>query len=357
MQQQQGSQHRSVTRALKRGADLTGRCLRTTGGALSVVGLIVIFAELARPLGAFHHTNVVQSQWPIIRKARQTWAIRDESLTALHSSLVLSRGDFFIDRLGHSLWVLGAGRATQPSEIVQLDPKAYDIWTLKPELPYRGVVGSSLLIPALEVRETLKQVDRWLTGEDPCDALDEIEGLIEASPMSNMAELKESFNEYSDNIYFKDPERWNVYLQGAVPTTYHTQQYLLKNAVLSDLATLIDEIDLLLRLKRVQEGEDLASVTPSSDMRQVTVEGLTVALGTSGEQRAASKIKEAVKSDLTFDEAFDREFLRACVERTLDNLGEYLQMARSDDLESAERSFKRKTRPQARLADNSERTP
>ncbi|CEL94470.1 unnamed protein product [Vitrella brassicaformis CCMP3155] len=63
-QMQQRSQHRSVVRAFRRGADLTGRCLRMTGGTLSlIVLLIVMFAELARPLNAFRHTSVPPRPW------------------------------------------------------------------------------------------------------------------------------------------------------------------------------------------------------------------------------------------------------------------------------------------------------
>lgn len=55
--------------------------------------------------------------------------------------------------------------------------------------------------------------------------------------------FKKTFNRYSDNIYYADPNRANAYLGGgATPNSKQTEQYLLRNEILTRINDLKDDI-------------------------------------------------------------------------------------------------------------------
>ena len=59
--------------------------------------------------------------------------------------------------------------------------------------------------------------------------------------------FKKTFNKYSDNIFYKDPKRANLYLAGgATPTSLQTQQYLYRNSALTAINNVRDDIKLML---------------------------------------------------------------------------------------------------------------
>ena len=55
--------------------------------------------------------------------------------------------------------------------------------------------------------------------------------------------FKKIFNRYSDNIYYDDPARANLYLAGGTtPTTTQTTQYLLRNQILTEVGNIRDDV-------------------------------------------------------------------------------------------------------------------
>ena len=68
------------------------------------------------------------------------------------------------------------------------------------------------------------------------------------------AVFKKIFNRYADNIYYVDASRANVYLAGgALPDNRQTEQYLLRNEILTDIQTIKEDIRFY--LKEQEEGK------------------------------------------------------------------------------------------------------
>jgi hypothetical protein len=68
---------------------------------------------------------------------------------------------------------------------------------------------------------------------------------------------KKTFNAFSDNIYYSDPDRANLYLGGgATPKTEQSIAYLLRNEILTNLEALQAELEYLLKNNEV-DTEDL----------------------------------------------------------------------------------------------------
>mmetsp|Transcript_24145 Transcript_24145/g.81155 ORF Transcript_24145/g.81155 Transcript_24145/m.81155 type:complete len:250 (+) Transcript_24145:25-774(+) len=75
-------------------------------------------------------------------------------------------------------------------------------------------------------------------------------------PRLQTPRLKKAFNFYSDNIYYTDDQRANIYLLGgATPETAQTEQYLLRNEVLTAVGNARLELDYLCA-EAAKEGGD-----------------------------------------------------------------------------------------------------
>ena len=54
------------------------------------------------------------------------------------------------------------------------------------------------------------------------------------------------FNRYSDNIYYTDPNKANIYLAGgALPDSQQTQRYLLRNDIITDMGNVREDFESL----------------------------------------------------------------------------------------------------------------
>ena len=101
-----------------------------------------------------------------------------------------------------------------------------------------------LLIPIAEIEQELLKVSQAIDEKKPSVAKS-----ILSQPIFEKVELKRAFNRFSDNIYYTDPDRVNIYLSGnAAPNSMQTTQYLMRNEILtkldylrSDIQTLDDE--------------------------------------------------------------------------------------------------------------------
>lgn len=59
--------------------------------------------------------------------------------------------------------------------------------------------------------------------------------------------FKRLFNAYSDNIWYVNPDRANIYLGGgAAPSTWQTTQYMQRNDALTNIENAVSELDYLL---------------------------------------------------------------------------------------------------------------
>ena len=127
-----------------------------------------------------------------------------------------------------------------------------------------------LLVPIVEISRDLELVSVCLTAPK-ASSMAQAGRLLQQPKMSSLKMLKATFNRYSDNIFYEDARQANVYLGGGTtPNTLQTQQYLYRNAVLSSLANLRQDVA---ELEALSEGElqtrveDLSDAV--SDLREV----------------------------------------------------------------------------------------
>lgn len=84
---------------------------------------------------------------------------------------------------------------------------------------------------------------------------------ILSEPPFDKKSFKRIFNAYTDNVYYSDPDRANVYLLGgAVPTTGQTMSYLYRNDALDHIDELRDDLIYLL-------DENAPSSSKEDDLR------------------------------------------------------------------------------------------
>lgn len=147
--------------------------------------------------------------------------------------------------------------------------------TVKNELTTRQQIirntENILMNPFLEKIRLLEQVDNDEINESNTNKiillypiisiqkdLTKISTLIRTGTLSNfllvskiinqeqyqVVTLKKIFNRYSDNIFYSDPRRANLYLAGgAVPNSRQTEQYLQRNDIITNLINVQDDIN------------------------------------------------------------------------------------------------------------------
>jgi hypothetical protein len=112
-----------------------------------------------------------------------------------------------------------------------------------------------LLVPILKMDEELRRVDSLVHGtrEDWREA-----NTIVQQPKYDKIAFKKTFNSFSDNIYYGDPDRANLYLGGgATPKTEQSLAYLLRNEILTNIEALQAELEYLLKESDNSDTEDL----------------------------------------------------------------------------------------------------
>ncbi|KAJ8603166.1 hypothetical protein CTAYLR_004604 [Chrysophaeum taylorii] len=78
-------------------------------------------------------------------------------------------------------------------------------------------------------------------------------------PPFDKQSFKRTFNAYSDNIYYSDPDRANVYLLGGTPpSNQQTIQYLHRNDALDNIEQLRSELDYLILEQQTDVSDALA---------------------------------------------------------------------------------------------------
>jgi hypothetical protein len=109
----------------------------------------------------------------------------------------------------------------------------------------------ALLLPILSMDKELAEVKTLVHSEDRTKAWSKALVILQNEKYDKIP-FKKTFNGYSDNIYYSDPDRANLYLGGgATPKTEQSIAYLLRNDVLSNVENLRAELEYLLK-----SGED-----------------------------------------------------------------------------------------------------
>jgi hypothetical protein len=112
------------------------------------------------------------------------------------------------------------------------------------------------LIPLLRLLDLLKGVaskaEAVESFEEAASLLVECSAIADKLPakakrkegdLVNVPGLKLVFNTYSDNIFYSDPERSNIYLKGgATPTNNQSILYLARNEIISRVEDLVAEV-------------------------------------------------------------------------------------------------------------------
>ena len=101
----------------------------------------------------------------------------------------------------------------------------------------KGVSAKAEAIESFEEAKTLLAECGSIADKLPAKAKRKDGDLV------NVPGLKLVFNTYSDNIFYSDPERSNIYLKGgATPTNNQSILYLARNEVISRVEDLVAEL-------------------------------------------------------------------------------------------------------------------
>mmetsp|Transcript_37263 Transcript_37263/g.111579 ORF Transcript_37263/g.111579 Transcript_37263/m.111579 type:complete len:305 (-) Transcript_37263:656-1570(-) len=124
---------------------------------------------------------------------------------------------------------------------------------LAPGSPLGREAYGKLLVPILQIQKDLDAVEdlvHMVNGE----GLGQAREVLERPQLQNKS-LKKTFNAHSDNIYYSDPDRANLYLAGgAVPRSAQSLAYLHRNDVLTNVDALQAEVVYLIKEKNNGAG-------------------------------------------------------------------------------------------------------
>jgi hypothetical protein len=116
----------------------------------------------------------------------------------------------------------------------------------------------TLLLPILKMDKELAEVKTLVRSEDGTKTWPKALAILQNDKYDKIS-FKKIFNAYSDNIYYSDPDRANLYLGGgATPKPEQSIAYLLRNDVLTNVENLRAELEYLIK-SGDDEVEDLYS--------------------------------------------------------------------------------------------------
>jgi len=152
--------------------------------------------------------------------------------------------------------------SSRPVEVIrQLEQEAADAKYGELAPIDDGTGGGKRLAPILELQEILTTAGK--DSSDPSRWKDAAATL--ATPRFETKAMKRAFNYYSDNVYYSDDARANIYLLGgATPESSQTEQYLLRNEVITAVQNAQKELAYLIaEAKKGDEGD-----TDTTDLRE-----------------------------------------------------------------------------------------
>jgi len=106
--------------------------------------------------------------------------------------------------------------------------------------------GALLLYPIVKIENEIVAVQSLINSGN-AQSLSKAEQILSRDVYTNPKVFKKTFNMYSDNIFYSDPKQANLYLSGGTtPDTTQTEQYLFRNAALTALQNMQDDVKSLL---------------------------------------------------------------------------------------------------------------
>lgn len=102
-----------------------------------------------------------------------------------------------------------------------------------------------LLLPIVNLKMEIQQMSSVLLDQK---LFHEMKDILSQNRYDKVS-LKKAFNRYADNIFYTtdNAERANIYLAGgALPDTKQTEQYLLRNEILTNIENIKEDIDNLI---------------------------------------------------------------------------------------------------------------
>ena len=142
-----------------------------------------------------------------------------------------------------------------------------------PDTEFQNVNKVILLVPIIDIEKDIQSVSQLITAD--ASSLSRA-NVILTNKKFDTAPFKKTFNRYSDNIYYSDPERANIYLGGgAVPNTQQTTQYLFRNSALTAIGDIKEDVLLLLDDFKKNRDIDPQAVADAVDDCREALEALT----------------------------------------------------------------------------------
>jgi hypothetical protein len=118
-----------------------------------------------------------------------------------------------------------------------------------------------LLVPIVKMKKELifiaEELQQKRQSEDTAmrDLTKAILSILSDSKY-NKVELKRTFNRYSDNIFYSNPDEANLYLAGGTtPSSRQTQQYLIRNDIISRLDDLTSDLQYIIDAKVISQQD------------------------------------------------------------------------------------------------------
>ena len=160
---------------------------------------------------------------------------------------------------------------------------------LEEDLPtgHAATTKTFLLLPIVELGSDLDAVASCLQGAQqtaPGQCLADSAELLR-QPRFSTKGMKSAFNKYSDNIFYSDSRQANLYLGGGtLPDSRQTQQYLLRNSVMSGVEFVRGDVE---GLAEAQAKGASSSASASASASSSFAQDVTDALSDLDEARAA----------------------------------------------------------------------
>lgn len=126
-----------------------------------------------------------------------------------------------------------------------------------------------LLYPIVEIEGEVSKMERLLSTE-PVDKaqLESIRALVQ-QPKYSAKLFKKIFNRYSDNIFYSNAQQANIYLAGGTtPDSHQTEQYLFRNAILTAIEFIQQDVADLLSQPVIDKQDVQDMISDVADARK-----------------------------------------------------------------------------------------
>lgn len=125
-----------------------------------------------------------------------------------------------------------------------------------------------LLFPIVEIESEVVKMEGLLTEPVSKSQLESIRDLVQ-QPKYEAKLFKKIFNRYSDNIFYSNAQQANIYLAGGTtPDSHQTEQYLFRNAILTAIEFIQQDVADLLKQPVIDRQDVLDMISDVADARK-----------------------------------------------------------------------------------------